>query len=122
MKIYGYWKRGGEKGFFAHTAQIAILGYQGRGIEESADHSGTRGSAFLFLNPGKCNGGVKMGRLNRKGQGTLEYVLILTAIIIAIIAAAAAIRTRVQSSFTAVGDKIAEDVGKVAPPIGETGE
>ena len=122
MKIYGYWEKGGKGENFTHTTQTAILAYEGRGIEKSADYSRTRGSAFLFLNPGKCNGGVKMGRLNRKGQGTLEYVLILTAIIIGIIAAAAAIRGKVESSFTAVGEKIAKDVERVAPPLGETGE
>jgi hypothetical protein len=51
----------------------------------------------------------------RKGQSTLEYVLILTAIIAAIIFAATQfMKPRVQSSLDHVTDQMSNQVNKIA--------
>ena len=49
----------------------------------------------------------------RKGQGTLEYVIILAAVVGAIIAVAAAFRPKLQDSYTDLGNKMKNKIGTV---------
>ena len=42
----------------------------------------------------------------RKGQGTLEYVIILAAVVAAIIVVANALRPKIQDSYANLGDKM----------------
>jgi Flp pilus assembly pilin Flp len=42
----------------------------------------------------------------RKGQSTLEYVIILAAVVGAIIAIAATLSSKVTSSYSTLGDKM----------------
>lgn len=49
-----------------------------------------------------------------KAQSTLEYVIILTAIIaVIVVVAGGVLRTRTQSSMTHVADKMLEQVQKI---------
>jgi len=41
-----------------------------------------------------------------KGQSTLEYVIILAAVVAAIIAIASALNTRMQTSYNGLADKL----------------
>lgn len=50
---------------------------------------------------------------NKKGQSTLEYVIVLTAIIAAVIAAATTIRSKVTSSLDHVAAEMDEAVSKI---------
>jgi Flp pilus assembly pilin Flp len=53
-------------------------------------------------------------RRNRSGQGVLEYVIVLTVIIAAIIAiAVGALRTSVQGSLTKAGTSITTAVNRL---------
>ena len=47
-----------------------------------------------------------------QGQGTLEYLLVLTALIAAIIAGAAAIRGAMGNAFNAAGARVTSAAGK----------
>jgi len=49
----------------------------------------------------------------RSGQSTLEYVIILAAVVGAIIVVAAALKPKVQSSYNDLGDKMQSKVGQV---------
>jgi Flp pilus assembly pilin Flp len=46
----------------------------------------------------------------RKGQSTLEYVIILAAVVGAIIAAGGVLRTRIVNSYGTLGDKMQNEV------------
>jgi len=48
-----------------------------------------------------------------KGQGTLEYVIILAAVVAAIIVVANALRPKIQNSYDTLGDKMEAKVGEV---------
>jgi Flp pilus assembly pilin Flp len=50
-------------------------------------------------------GGEKMKKFH-KGQSTLEYVIILAAVVGAIIAIAATLSNKVTSSYNSLGDKV----------------
>ena len=49
----------------------------------------------------------------KKGQSTLEYVLILTAIVAAVIAIAPAVRTKVFNSLDNVTTQMETQVGRI---------
>ncbi|MDP2928382.1 MAG: hypothetical protein Q8N80_06270 [Candidatus Omnitrophota bacterium] len=49
----------------------------------------------------------------RKGQSTLEYVIILAAVIGAIIAVAVLIKGNLNTSYTTLGTKMENKVGEV---------
>ncbi|MDD5130712.1 MAG: hypothetical protein PHS66_06690 [Candidatus Omnitrophica bacterium] len=49
----------------------------------------------------------------RKGQSTLEYVIILAAVVGAIIAVGVLIKGNLNTSYTALGDKMENKVGEV---------
>ena len=49
----------------------------------------------------------------RKGQSTLEYVIILAAVIGAIIAAAVALKPKLTRSYDALGSKVETKVNDV---------
>ncbi len=51
--------------------------------------------------------------LNRRGQSTLEYVVILTAIIAAVILAVPKIKQAVQGSFEHAADEMEVQVKKI---------
>ena len=51
--------------------------------------------------------------LNRRGQSTLEYVVILTAIIAAVILAVPKIKQAVQGSFEHAADEMETQVKKI---------
>jgi Flp pilus assembly pilin Flp len=59
----------------------------------------------------KDEGGDKM--VNRKGQSTLEYVLILTAIIGAVVLASKMVGTKVQNSLEHVSNEMESQVGRI---------
>jgi Flp pilus assembly pilin Flp len=48
-----------------------------------------------------------------KGQGTLEYVIILAAVVGAIIAVAAAFKPKLVNSYDNLGNKMQDKVGDV---------
>ena len=50
----------------------------------------------------------------RKGQSTLEYVIILAAVIGAIIAVGAALQPKITQSYDALGGKMADKVSSVS--------
>ena len=50
----------------------------------------------------------------RKGQGTLEYVIILAAVIGAIIAVAAAFKPRLVTYYNLLGEKMENKVSDVS--------
>lgn len=57
-----------------------------------------------------------IGRTNRKAQSTLEYILVLTAIVgLVIYAAGAWIKPAVQQSFTDANDAIGDAAEKISP-------
>jgi Flp pilus assembly pilin Flp len=56
---------------------------------------------------------MKMRRFN-KGQSTLEYVIILAAIVGAIIAVAAAFKPKLQGTYDTLGNKMQDTVSKVS--------
>ena len=59
-------------------------------------------------------GGEEMRRLlHKKGQSTLEYVIVLTAIIAAIILAVPAIKQKVQNAFEHAADEMEEAVEEI---------
>ncbi|MBP7215875.1 MAG: class III signal peptide-containing protein [Candidatus Omnitrophica bacterium] len=75
-------------------------------------------SVFYFVDKNEFNkvfknGGGEEKMLKRKGQSTLEYVLILTAIIAAVIVVARAIGTNVQTSLTSVGTEMQKQAAKI---------
>ena len=87
------------------------------GLVNSADPLSV-GSAFLFGN-GKNSGGEKMRRLNRKGQSTLEYVIIWTAIVAAILLAANQfLRPAIEGAVQDTSNKITTEVGNLTGGIG----
>mgnify|MGYP001612854425 CR=1 FL=1 len=49
----------------------------------------------------------------RRGQSTLEYVIILAAVVGAIIAVAAALKPRIQTSYNTLGTKMQAKVNTV---------
>jgi len=49
----------------------------------------------------------------RKGQGTLEYVIILAAVVAAIIVVANALKPKIQASYNTLGTKMQTKVGQV---------
>ncbi|MFA6358486.1 MAG: hypothetical protein WCY09_07515 [Candidatus Omnitrophota bacterium] len=53
-----------------------------------------------------------MNKFN-KGQSTLEYVIILAAVVGAIIAVAAVVKGNLNKSYTTLGDKMESKVGSV---------
>lgn len=62
----------------------------------------------------QIKGGGKMRRIfSKKGQSTLEYVIVLTAIVAAVIAAASVIKTKVTSSFEHAAGEMDEAVAKI---------
>ncbi len=50
---------------------------------------------------------------NKRGQSTLEYVIVLTAIVAAVIAAATTIKSKVTSSFTHAANEMDDAVKKI---------
>jgi len=56
-------------------------------------------------------GGDKMRRC--KGQSTLEYVIILAAVVGAIIAVAAALKPKLQGTYDTLGSKMQDKVSEV---------
>lgn len=48
-----------------------------------------------------------------KGQGTLEYVIILAAVVAAIIVAANALKPKIEDSYDTLGTKMQTKVGEV---------
>ncbi|PIQ87730.1 MAG: hypothetical protein COV73_02580 [Candidatus Omnitrophica bacterium CG11_big_fil_rev_8_21_14_0_20_43_6] len=52
-------------------------------------------------------------RKMRKGQSTLEYVIILAAVVGAIIAAGALLRPRIRDSYDDLGEKMENKVADV---------
>lgn len=83
---------------------------------KSADLS-SKGSAFLLVKTNDFSGGEKMRRILKRGQSTLEYAIIWTAIVGAILYAAGqflggedgAISTAIQSASS----KITTEVNKI---------
>ena len=74
------------------------------------------GFVSKFINDLKTHqGGEKKMRWLRKetGQSTLEYVIVLTAIIAAIILALPVIRDRVQQSYEHAASEMSDQVGKI---------
>lgn len=63
-----------------------------------------------FRNTKNFKGGEKM---TRRGQSTLEYVIILTAIIAAVIIAAKFLQNKVQSSSEHVATEMEAGVNKI---------
>lgn len=61
----------------------------------------------------KIVGGEKMLRL-RKGQSTLEYVIILAAVVGAIIAVAAALKPKIVDSYDTLGSTMADKISSVS--------
>jgi len=57
-------------------------------------------------------GGEKMKRFS-KGQSTLEYVIILAAVVGAIIAVAAALKPKLTGTYDTLGNKMQEKVNEV---------
>ncbi len=55
---------------------------------------------------------MKMRRMSR-GQSTLEYVIILAAIVGAIIAVAAAFKPKLTGTYDTLGNKMQDTVSKV---------
>ncbi len=51
---------------------------------------------------------------SKKGQSTLEYVIVLTAIVAAVIAAASTIKTKVTSSFTHAAGEMEDAVEEIS--------
>lgn len=49
----------------------------------------------------------------KKGQSTLEYVIVLTAIVAAVILGARYLGGRVQTSMTTMGDRMNEEVTSI---------
>jgi len=49
----------------------------------------------------------------KRGQGTLEYVIILAAVVGAIIAVAAMLKPKIQTSYSTLTDKVQTKVGDV---------
>lgn len=49
----------------------------------------------------------------RKGQSTLEYVIILAAVVGAIIAVGALLKPRIQNSYDNLGGKMETKIGEV---------
>jgi Flp pilus assembly pilin Flp len=64
------------------------------------------------MNMKKIVGGEKMRRL-RKGQSTLEYVIILAAVVGAIIAVAAALGPKISGGYGKLGDTMQSKVDTV---------
>ncbi|MCX5706990.1 MAG: hypothetical protein NTW13_04980 [Candidatus Omnitrophica bacterium] len=54
-----------------------------------------------------------MFRLMRKAQSTLEYVIILAAIIGAVVALSAGIKSRLGASYNSLGDKMQNKIETV---------
>ena len=83
-------------------------------------HAGlsSEGPVFLFTTSGE--GGEKMRRLNSKrGQSTLEYVIIWTAIVAAILLAANNfLRPAIEDAVESTSDKISTEVGNLTGNIG----
>ncbi len=52
-------------------------------------------------------------KLFRRGQSTLEYVIILAAVIAAIIVVASQLAPKIQSSYNTLGNKMKAKVGEV---------
>lgn len=52
-------------------------------------------------------------RRNRKAQSTLEYVIILAAVIGAIIVVANLLKPKIQGSYDTLGDKMQDKVSEV---------
>ncbi|MDD5500963.1 MAG: class III signal peptide-containing protein [Candidatus Omnitrophica bacterium] len=50
----------------------------------------------------------------RKGQGTLEYVIILAAVVGAIIAVGSMLKPKLNSSYSELADKMQDKVGEVS--------
>lgn len=75
---------------------------------------------FLETKWNKSKGGEKMRRrLNKRGQSTLEYVIIWTAIVGAIlIAAAAYLRPAIDGAVGDTSAKISEEVADLVTGIG----
>lgn len=86
--------------------------------EGSADFS-KRGPAF-FIYTNQIKGGENMRRLrNKKGQSTLEYVIIWTAIVLAILLAAKAyMNTMVNSVLTSASGKVQQETADLVGGIG----
>jgi len=49
----------------------------------------------------------------RRGQGTLEYVIILAAVVAAIIVVANALKPKIQGAYNTLGDKMQNKVDDV---------
>lgn len=49
----------------------------------------------------------------RRGQSTLEYVIILAAVVGAIIAVAAALKPKITGTYDTLGTKMQDKVGQV---------
>jgi len=53
-------------------------------------------------------------RVSKRGQGTLEYVIILAAVVAAIIAVATALKPKIQDSYDALGTTMETKVKSVS--------
>ncbi|MBN2097043.1 MAG: hypothetical protein JW714_01040 [Candidatus Omnitrophica bacterium] len=86
--------------FFSEIAYAGARPGWALNEEMIADSSGD-GAAFFIFDPEKEReqGGEAMRRLNRKGQSTLEYVIILTAIVAAVVVGASYVRQKIQEGF-----------------------
>ena len=61
-----------------------------------------------------CRGGGKMRRLiTKKGQSTLEYVIVLTAIIAGVMLAVPKIKQTVHNAFEHAATEMEEQVDKI---------
>lgn len=84
--------------------------------KQKADLS-NEGSALFFDT--SLEGGEKMRRLNKRGQSTLEYVIIWTAIVAAILLAANAyLRPAIEGAVESTSNKITTEVGNLTGGIG----
>jgi hypothetical protein len=103
MKVHGRTKNRRQKEFFS---------------ENSADSPNLGGSAFLLST--KPIGGEKMRRrLGKHGQSTLEYVLIWTAIVGAILLGANTfLRPAVENAVDVTSQKMEEEVNDLVAGIG----
>jgi len=90
-------------------------------IKKSADLWANQRSAFFIFNPNKNAGGEKMKRLfSKKGQGTLEYVIIWTAIVGAILYAGTRfLKPAVQDALEQTSGKITTEVGNLVSGTGQ---
>jgi Flp pilus assembly pilin Flp len=124
MRKYGaeIMRRKQEMQCFGLGAKALHIQQQPTGKHDRADHSYVQiyeRSAFLM----RTQGGEKMRRLfefDRKGQSTLEYVIIWTAIIAAILVAANTVfKGAIEQAVDDTSQKIETEVQNLVSGIGD---